>query len=241
MQSKQKKVIASFQRVQSFLGANPPPAPASYAEPQQVLDDVVAKLSDHAASQVSGKRLSQAEQRRQDSLTKKLRERHLRPIAAIARAHVADTPGIEKALHYPPGNMALLDLIATSQAIRDDIEQYQPLFIKNGRPADFLAQLDAAIAAVKECVASRGQKVGRHVGARAGLRKELLRGRKAVDMLDTIVTVAFDGQDDVLAEWQTAKRVQSLPAVHGNDVSAVAPTTAPVPAAAQPAAKLSAA
>jgi hypothetical protein len=235
MQYRQKKVIESFQRVQAFLGANPPPAPASYAEPQQVLEDVITKLGDHSTNQVSGKRLSQAEQRRQESLKKKLREQHLRPIAAIARAHVAETPGIEKALHYPPGNMALLDLIATSKSIRDSIEQYQSLFIKNGRPADFLAQLDAAIAALAACVVSRGQKVGRHVGARAGLRKELLRGRKAVDMLDTIVTVAFEGKDDVLAEWQTAKRVQSLPAVRGNDASVV------VPADAKPDAKLSAA
>ena len=51
-----------------------------------------------------------------------------------------------------------------TESIRSSIEQYQPLFFKNGRPADFLAQLDAAIAAVKECVASRGQKVGHAVG-----------------------------------------------------------------------------
>jgi hypothetical protein len=31
-------------------------------------------------------------------------------------------------------------------------------------------------------------------------------------MLNSIVTVAFEGQDDVLAEWETAKRVRSLPA-----------------------------
>ena len=45
MLSKQKQVVEAFQRVQAFLVANPAPAPASYADPKQVLDDVVAHYS----------------------------------------------------------------------------------------------------------------------------------------------------------------------------------------------------
>jgi hypothetical protein len=211
MQSKWRKVIESFQRVQVFLGAHPPPGSASYAEPQDVLAEVLKNVGDHSTEQVSGLRLSQAAKRRQDVLMRTLRTHHLRPIAAIARATFAQSPGIEKALRMPSGNLGPLALLATAKSIRASVGLYQPVFIRNGRPADFLEQLDAAIVALDESAAGRVRSVGRHVNAKAGIRKELRRGRRAVDMIDTIVRVAFEGQDEVLAEWHVAKRVQSLP------------------------------
>jgi hypothetical protein len=211
MQVRWKKVMESFQRVQVFLGAHPAPAPMTYAEPKEILDTVIAKLSDHLTNQVSGRRLSQAEKRRQDALSEKLREHHLRPIAAIARASSFSTPGIDRALRIPRKNSGVLNLLTDARSIRNSILLYQPMFVRNGRPADFLEQLDAAIKAIDDAVAGRGSQVRRHVGAKAGIRKELVRGRQAVDMLDSIVRIAFEGQEDVLAEWGVAKRVQSLP------------------------------
>jgi hypothetical protein len=49
------------------------------------------------------------------------------------------------------------------------------------------------------------------VGARAGLAKEIKRGRRAVDVLDTIVKAAFRDDSNVLAEWRSAKRIRALP------------------------------
>jgi hypothetical protein len=211
MQAKWKKVIESLQRVQVFLGAHPAPGSASYAEPKEVLADVLRIVGDHSTEQVSGLRLSQAEKRRQDVLMRQLRERHLRPIAAIARANRAEMPGIDRALRLPHASLGPIGLVSAAKSIRRSVGLYQPVFVRNGRPADFLEQLDSAIMSLDESAAGRGRLVARHVGARAGIKKELRRGRRAVDMLDTIVRVAFEGQDDVLAEWDVAKRVQSLP------------------------------
>lgn len=211
MQLKWKKQIDALQRVQVFLGARPVAAPASYAEPKEILDDVIAKLRDYATSQVSGQRLSQAEKEKQEELVRRLREHHLRPIAAIAKASLSQSPGIGRALRMPAGNLGVFGLLSAARSIRTSIALYEPVFVRNGRPADFLEQLDAAIAALGESVDGRGGYVRRHVGARAGIQKELKRGRRAVEMLDSIVRVAFEGNDVVLAEWEIAKRVQSLP------------------------------
>lgn len=211
MQLKWKKQIDALQRVQVFLGARPVAAPASYAEPKEILDDVIAKLRDYATSQVSGQRLSQAEKEKQEELVRRLRERHLRPIAAIAKATLSQSPGIGRALRMPAGNLGVFGLLSAARSIRTSIALYEPVFVRNGRPADFLEQLDAAIAALGESVDGRGGYVRRHVGAKAGIQKELKRGRRAVEMLDSIVRVAFEGNDVVLAEWEIAKRVQSLP------------------------------
>jgi hypothetical protein len=94
MEAKQKKLIESYQRVQTFLATNPAPAPATYAEPKQVLDDVVAELTGHSSAQAIGRRLSQGELDRQTALMAKLRDHHLRPIVAIARATMVGMPGI---------------------------------------------------------------------------------------------------------------------------------------------------
>lgn len=88
---------------------------------------------------------------------------------------------------------------------------YAQLFVENGRPAGFLAQLDAAIEALRQAVLNRGRSVGKQVGARAGLGQELTRGRRCVRMLDAMVLDAFAGQADVIAKWKLAKRVQDLP------------------------------
>jgi hypothetical protein len=233
MQLKWKKQIDALQRVQVFLAARPVAAPATYAEPKEILDDVIEKVRDYATIQVSGQRLSQAEKEKQEELVRRLREHHLRPIAAIAKATLSQSPGIVRALRMPAGNLGVFGLLSAARSIRTSISLYEPVFVKNGRPADFLEQLDAAIAALAESVDGRGGYVRRHVGAKAGIRKELSRGRRAVGMLDSIVRVAFEGQADVLAEWAVAKRVQSLP-------TATASATDEVPVI-QPETKLSAA
>jgi len=225
MLAKQKQLIESYQRVQAFLQANPAPAPASYGGPKDELDDVVAQLSGHSSEQVVGQRLSAAERRRQQSLCSKLREHHLRPIVAIARATMADWPGIEKALLLPPKRLSVTKLVAESSAIKEAAAQYQPAFVKNGRPADFLEQLGAAIDAVNQSTMGRAQLVGRQVGAKAGIAQEARRGRYAVDMLDSIVRVAFERNDVVLRAWEVAKRVKGFPG--GGPVTPVVPTPAP--------------
>lgn len=211
METKQKQTIEAFQRVQAFLEAFPAPPPATYSAPKVVLGDVVAQLTDHSAEQVSGRSMSTAEERRQKRLVTILREHHLRPIVAIARATISDEPGIEAALRFPPAKLSVLKLIAEANAIRGSAALYEPAFVKNGRPADFLAQLAAAIDAVRLSMDGRARQVGRHIGAKAGLEQQLRRGRKAEDMLDSIVMVAFEGNDVVLAKWQNARKVQAIP------------------------------
>jgi hypothetical protein len=211
MLAKQKQLIESYQRVQAFLQAHPAPTPINYAGPKALLDDVVSQLSGHSSEQLVGQRLSAAERRRQQSLCSKLREHHLRPIVTIARATMADLPGIEKALRLPPKLLSVTKLVAEASAIKEAAAQYEPAFVKNGRPADFLVQLSAAIDALNQCTMGRAQLVGRQVGAKAGIAQEARRGRYAVDMLDSIVRVAFEGNDVVLRAWEVAKRVKAVP------------------------------
>ena len=211
MQSKQKQVIEAYQRVQDFLNANPAPPPATNGAPKELLDQVVGRLTDHTTDQVAGGRMSRAETQRQKRLRTQLRELHLRPISTIARAVLNDAPAIDRALRMPAPQLSTTKLIAEAMAMRDTIAPHEAVLVSNGRGADFLARLDAAIEELRQSQLGRARNVGRKVGAKAGLSQEIRRGRAAVDMLDAIVTTAFVGNQEVLAKWRAAKRIQLLP------------------------------
>jgi hypothetical protein len=209
MLATQKQAIESYQRVQDFLRDHPPPESPPYLAQKKALDEVVASLSDHSLNQVAGKRLRRAEGPRQRTLRRVLREQHLAPIAQIARATLADAPGIDKALRMPRSNLSALKLVAEASAMRSAAAQYEPQFVEAGCPEDFLAQLDAAAEAVRQSMLGKARNLGRQVGASAGIERDIKRGRRVIDVLDTIVKSAFREDQNVLAKWRNAKRVRA--------------------------------
>lgn len=233
MQATQKQAIESYQRVQVFLANHPPPESPGYTVQKKTLDEVLTALNEHAVGQLAGLRLVHAEVRRQGALRKVLREDHLRPISKIARATLADAPGIERALRMPSYALGSLKLIADAQAMRDAAAQYAAQFVEAGRPTDFLQQLDKVAAELLESMMGRARHLGRQVGARAGIAKEIRRGRRTIELLDTIVTTSFSGNQNVLAKWHNARRVQGVPGATGaGDAFGDLPTRAALIAAA---------
>jgi hypothetical protein len=210
MLKRQKQAIEAYQRVQAFLNDHPPPDSPGYAKQKKRFDGVVARLVDHAANQVTGRRLRHAEVARQVALRRTLREEHLTPVAQIARATLADAPGIEKALRMPDYYIAPLKLVAEARAMRAAAELYEAQFVKSGQPEDFLERLDGAVEALQRSVLKTSRELGRQVGATAGLEMEIRRGRPLVDIIDTIVRDAFRDNKDLLAQWRTAKRVRAV-------------------------------
>ncbi len=87
-------------------------------------------------------------------------------------------------------------------------------------PADFLQQLEGAIGAFSDCISGKARSLGRQIGGRAGLVKELTRGRQVVAGLDAIIQRAFRESPELLEQWRIAKRVTKAP---GNDSSGSEP------------------
>src|SRR2546423_10642334 len=118
MQVRQQAVIEAYQRVQDFLAANPVPPPGSYGHPKELLDETVARLTEHSTDQVAGGRLSKADTQNQRTLRKVLREQHLRPIAKIAKAVLKGSPGIDKATKMPKQQVTTTRLLADARSFR---------------------------------------------------------------------------------------------------------------------------
>ena len=189
-----------------------------------MLDEVVAHLTTHSSSQAASRRLGLAETERQGTLRRRLREQYLLPIARIAKATLGGSPGIDKATRMPSPKLRTTALLAEAEAFREAAAPYEETFVRQGLAADFLAQLDAAIGDLRGAQQRQEKMHDRSVGAKAGLKNEIARGRQAVQMLDAIVKARFAGNTEVLERWQSAKRVKG---VSGGSSSSAAPTVVP--------------
>lgn len=229
MQKQEKEVIQSFRRVDVFTGEHPVPSPLTYGEPLEVLKEVLASLGDHSTAQDYGRRVSKAEKRIQHQLMGELRER-LEPIVSVAREKLARTSGIAAALNMPARDVGIEKLLAAAKAIREAAEPYQSVFVASGRAPDFLDRLAQATRDLEATIGGHAKVVGTQVGARAGLKQEIRRGRSAVRLLNSTVREAFKGNDVVLARWRAARRVKQLPSNGGGTEPVdIAPAPAPQP------------
>ena len=55
-------------------------------------------------------------------------------------------------------------LIAMTEGIRTAAAEYEQVFVENGRPADFLARMDAVVESLRETLLGRARNAGRHIG-----------------------------------------------------------------------------
>ena len=214
MFARQKQIMASLERVQDFLDAFPlPNAPAKFAERRGALDASVGKLRVLLGEQSSGRREAIDSTKRQAAARLALVESDLKPINRIARAMLPHEPAIQKAFALPSAQVSSPKLIAEATGIRGSAAKYEQVFVENGRPADFLARLDASIEVVRQSLLVRARSVGQHVGARAGVSQTLKEAQGFVRILDAMVQDAFAGNADVLAKWRVAKRVKDVGSV----------------------------
>ena len=234
MRTRQKQRIEAYERAQAFLESHPPSESPAYLAQKRELDEVVAALQRHTTGQSASSRLGRAGTVYKRALVTELREQHLTPIAHIARALLAEAPGIEKALKMPDYYMSPLRLVAEAMAIREAAWLYEAQFIHAGRPQNFLEQLDAAIEALREAIRAKEERLGEQVGSSAGIAADIKRGRRVIDVLDTIVKDAFRDDGALLAEWRNAKRVRARPGGAGrrsadgaatSDVTPLRPTS----------------
>jgi hypothetical protein len=222
MLGRQKQVLQAFQRVRAWLEQNP----SAHAKPPlagmcRELDEVVSRAERAAVHQGSGHRLKHAATRELRAAVRTLRDRHLKPIAAMARAARDSNPGLDIACRTPRRKMPVTLLAADARAVRVAIEPLAEWFVNHGRQPEFLAELESAVVEMERVQMRRSRAESLHVGATSALVHHLKRARQLVEFLDCHVQSAFAGDAVKLAEWGVARRVQGKPGVRREVLSAV--------------------
>jgi hypothetical protein len=134
----------------------------------------------------------------------------MRPVVRITKLAIQPEPGVTEKLRMPKVARTSVELVAASNAMRGAAAPYRATFIANGLPEDFLERFAAAEEAVTASVRTRGTNAGMKASAGVGMDEEIKRGRAAVDALDSMVRIVFDGDEEILAAWKVAKRIKAV-------------------------------
>ena len=211
MLARQTKVLEALLRAGQFVELNPPPAPTpGFLRMVRELSDTIGRVQRAAAHQIYGDNSAQAGTVQLRDKMRILRDRHLRPLVAIARAGAEIYPELPLAITMPKRRQAVALLVAAADALRHAAEPYTHYMIECGRPHDFLERLDAAIQDVLRAQNERTEARHLEIGATAGLKFHLRRARRVLAVVESHILEAHAGDDVKLAEWRSAKRVHLI-------------------------------
>lgn len=167
------------------------------------LQAVITRVESLAAAQASG--IGQARQRTEGRGDARQALREL--IEAIHA--VAETMGVGEQFPLPGRSDAKLSQCARAAAA--DLAPLKAQFIAHEMPADFIEDLQAAIAAFDTEIAEQGNAVGDHVQAGVALDEAIDEGVEIVNKLDGIMRAKYASNRAVLAEWTSASHTERAP------------------------------
>jgi len=173
------------------------------------LGAVIGQLDAHAAAEASGRGEARQATETRAQARAALRE-DLEAINRTARAMAADVPGINDKFRIPRAENDQL-LLNAARAFLTDAQPLEAQFIAHEMPSDFLADLQADIAAVETAISQQGSGVGSHVAAGAAIDDTISRGNDLVRKLDAIVRNKYANNPAALAEWTSASHTERAP------------------------------
>ncbi len=193
------------------------------------LATVMADLNQDAATQVSG--FGGAEQGTSTrAVTRQALRDQLRAINRTAEAIAQDIPGFDDPFRMPPfGNDQ--NLVHAARAIATNALPSSAQFISHELPADFLADLNTAIANFEAAIAQQAHSVGAQVSAGAAIDEAIAEGLKIVKKLDAIVRNKYTDDPAALAEWTSASHTERSPKRAKPPSHSPEPTTPSTPSA----------
>jgi hypothetical protein len=242
MKHSQGQTYQAGRRIQAFLDANDSLLGSiNKSATRTELDTVVDTLGWDAGMQATGRATARGESANQRTLRLALRLNHMRPIAAIAKLKLRAVPNFA-ALTLPKSRLTGKSLVAYATGMGGAAQPYEQVFVDAGLPADFLARLSAATAAVEASIVTRSTARGRQSKATGSLKQHELRARRLFQAFNDLVVPILSSDvshGGLLAEWNSARRVTAKPGpVLGSEQAAKqvdSPPLQPAPAA-QPAA-----
>jgi hypothetical protein len=188
---------------------------------------VITELNQHAAAQVSGFGGALQGTSTRAATRQALRD-ELRAINRTSEAIAQDIPGFDDPFRMPPfGNDQ--NLLHAARAIATHAQAASAQFISHALPADFLANLNTAIANFEAAIVRQADSVGAHVNASAEIDEAIAKGLKIVKKLDAIVRNIYADDPAVLAEWTSASHTERSPKKSKSPASTPEPSTPPLP------------
>jgi hypothetical protein len=222
------------QRVQGFLtteaAAIGPIVPAPL---RAQLDDAVTQLASSELAQGAADAAARGETTKQLGLRDGVYTSFVGPIGATAKKKLATASELP-ALVVPAKARHTKAFVALASAAATAAALYTQVFIDNGLPADFIAQLQAGLTQITDSANTRARQLGLRSAATAGLVAADKELRDAIDSLNRILAPALKSKPTLLADWVASKKIRAVPVTPLPGGSATVPSTGATPAPATP-------
>ena len=209
MRLMQHNVLDTARRVQTFLASQSAVIGIAVPAPLQAqLDAAVTQLATSGqdqeilASAVRGAIASQI------AMRKALKVDFLNPMARLAR-HALRASADFPALVVPATGLRKGDFMTKVNAVADAAAKHEKDFVDHGMPADFLAQLQAAVAALNASVETRGKQKGLLKQAGTAIKDSTKAVRDVLHVIDGNMKRVLKKNQPVLANWTATRRIQA--------------------------------
>jgi hypothetical protein len=169
------------------------------------LTQVVTNLESHATQQTSQRN----EAKKSTASKTAAREALLVSLAALqrtARVLALSDPGLENSFRLPR-KMTDQALLTAARAMAATATPLNAQFVRHELPADFLTKLNAQITALEETITNRSDARSAQVTATASIGQMIEQGLALVQRLEVLVQNKYAAETQVLAAWETARRV----------------------------------
>jgi hypothetical protein len=231
MQLTQHNVSDTGRRVQTLLDSQSAVLGTTVPAPLRAqLDAAVTQLATSGTDQESLDSSTRGETVNQVAMRTALKVDFLDPMARIARHALRASPDFE-ALVVSSTVKRKGDFMNKVNAIVDAAAKHEQDFVDHGMPADFIAQLRAAVGALNASIDTRGKQVGLLKQATKGIKDSTKAVRDVLHVIDGNMKRALKKNQPVLANWVATKRIQAtvVTPLPGGDLN-ITPS-APQPAA----------
>jgi hypothetical protein len=176
------------------------------------LDAAVAALAGFRLEQTTAAGLVEGETVNQERLRKELYYRFVLPVVRVAKLRLADVPQYPN-LIVRQSVIASVDFVPTIQKFREAAAANEAVLVTNVMPADFLAQLDAALAAVEASADFRARQQARRKAATKGCIDEFKTLRGYIGIIDAALRPFLSKDPSLLRDWQASKSVRRSPVI----------------------------
>ena len=208
-------------RVSGFCHVHPS-TEGGYTLVLDKLDESVARMKTLAEQQEDGYVTKRAAVTRRREVRRRIHNELIRHLVTVAAVADQELPGLADQYRFPRGNENNETFGTVARTMLDQGTAHRELLVKHGLSERLLDDLDAAVKEFEASVAASNEGLRGHVGARAELRAVSSEIMLLVGMLDGLNRYRFSGNAELLAAWESARKVVRGPRT-GEETAPVGP------------------
>lgn len=207
MERSSQRAVQLFRRTRDFLSRTAPKAAyGEIATPVEELGTTADRLVAAAIELDTRARAARSGTQLIKQRSRALRMEFMRPVTRIAKLTFSNDAALLTALSLPRNVRQPEALVAAANAMANTAEAHKATFVAAGLPDDFVAQLRKAANEILQIIDQRAQDMARKSAAAASVQGEVVRGKGFMGLLDSLVTLRFEGDPSAAAEWRSLMR-----------------------------------